>query len=112
MKLKESQLKQLLTSIPSITDEFPLKWEGEEGHAEIEAHEIECGQFLISADFGIHEIGMIDPGDHETEPSFHSQGRTFFDFNIQVIHNYKGYAYKITSDQHDSIAAILISKLK
>lgn len=112
MRLKDPELKQLLNQIPCITEDFPLKWEGEEGHAEIECHEIVCGPFLLYVDFAIHESGLIDPGDHETEPTFHTNGKTFFDFSIDVLNNDQGYIYNITPDQRDSITAILISKLK
>jgi len=72
MKLNESEFKTLVQHLPFI--EVSLDWDGTEGRAKIDGHEMKSGIYLVFADFTVLETGSVDSGDALTPSAFISNG--------------------------------------
>lgn len=83
MQITDTQFAELLKHVPGI--DIELDWDGDEGHKHVEGHEMECGKYLVFADFTVTESGKSDCGDYWTEPSFTSFGKSIFDIDFDVF---------------------------
>ncbi len=109
MVLNDTAFKKLLENLPSV--EVCLEWDGEEGRAEVEGHEMTSGNYIVFADFNVYESGTYDAGDYFTEPSFTSHGVSVDDFSFDIFNNITDEQIHLTDEQFKQLTKEIESSI-
>ncbi len=109
MTMNNSIFDNFLKELPAI--EAVLEWDGTEGSVEITEHESETSFFFIKTNLNVFESGTIEEGDHETPPSFSSNGVVVSEVSFNIYCKATDNEVFFTSKQEKQIVKDIIFNL-